>query len=1460
VRLSAIETEQEKKQEVSSMITKRSSIASWLFRVLPAAAMLLLSCDGGNLPEGLGPTPAGDGPIIKYDLYHKPLPEVPLPTDLAARPDPDAPTGMRLNVSQHADTTMESLVRRQLDSLDGWGTFAPISLSFECKGDRDGVCLDLDNVMRRHWQDGYPYGDDAIYLVSLQEKIPDPETGEPVPNPDYGKPVPLDIGEGNFPLYLVRDGYYYQNDPRSTSPTTFFESVNEARGEDLDCDGRLDTDEDVNGNRVLDAGEDLDGDGWLDLDEDTNDNGRLERSAMLDQDPSLCVSNDLYDPAFDTNFDGVMGRANVWCSAEKYRRGECHCLGNRECPKNLDADDPRDIEKLSYLLDPFWHTIYFYELATNTISLRPLIPMREQSRYAVIVTDRLVGEDGKPVRSPFPTINHVEQTDALAALPGILGSAGDTFGDLQMRNVRFVWSFTTQTVTKDLQELRRGLYGYGKFKDLAEEFPAKLYVNRTWACNPIMASCNEAEDLTEDQNTHHFIVRTEDLMRVILYYADEIFDLSPQEIGGILDLYDYVDYFVFGHFWSPNLLDTNGDGVEAYRYMNEDVDGDGKLEYTEDDNCNGLLDPGEDRDGDGELDTSEDDNKNLLLDPGEDKDGDGHLDRNEDLDGDCQLDTVTADEGYWNVNTRTGEEHHSGHQVPFLLVVPKEEMKIKGMEDKPFPVVFYGHGYTSMTIEALGFAGTHAKWGLATMAIDCVHHGLGEGDIGRVEVGSVFEVENLTGIKHGLLDDRTVDMNGDGFLESAGDFWTAYLFHTRDVVRQSALDHYNLIRSLRSFDGTALAGPSDVNGDGEPDASWDFINWTDDPGSEYYEMVGDYNGDGRLDIAGDFDGDGDVDIGGPDSWYFAWGQSLGGIMSALMGGADPAIRAVAPTSGGGGLGDIALRTKQGGVKEAVLLRSMGPILNSNPVSAGMVENGQTVCDEGDLSLAFTVPDLNDDADVEFACACFGDNDCPDRPAYLDHVDMAGEYDSKPIHLRAGDGVALINVAKNERHCTIVGKAGEVRISFPSDLLDRVDVAVYDGSDIVPFTDFETCEPARDGLLKDYIRTWRRSQTFQFWDWSMARRDGDALDYAPVGEPLVSPAEGYGIAKNTPDFRKFLSIAQIILEPGDPINYAPHYFLDPLRYPEEDAVLGTNLRTNACVIGTVGDMNVPVNTAAAQGRAAGIIDLFDTDTPYGKSYNEVFLDNYMVEGIYRNHRTYPDDASDRCTEEAAPDGCPILFDVDDLDRDCDGKASPYLKRPARLWVPSDPTDWDACVEAGTDADTGYTRWQCGRCELLTSSVSAPPARPSREDGCRAGDFVERATCPGGISLMMWPYLNPEGEHGFNIPAPCNAFDIDMFMANFISYYFRTGGTSISYEMCMQLQPRVDAMDPTGSYYMFCPFENMWTCPACPNRACDPDWYAANHPASCPASWDDIPENEHELLPDYYTTVCVPEETP
>ena len=63
-------------------------------------------------------------------------------------------------------------------------------------------------------------------------------------------------------------------------------------GEDLNNNKRLDTEEDFNGNRVLDPGEDLNGNGRLDVSEDLNENGELDPGEDLNGNGRLDMIED----------------------------------------------------------------------------------------------------------------------------------------------------------------------------------------------------------------------------------------------------------------------------------------------------------------------------------------------------------------------------------------------------------------------------------------------------------------------------------------------------------------------------------------------------------------------------------------------------------------------------------------------------------------------------------------------------------------------------------------------------------------------------------------------------------------------------------------------------------------------------------------------------------------------------------------------------------------------------------------------------------------------------------------------------------------------------------------------------------------------------------------------------------------------------------------------------------------
>lgn len=164
-----------------------------------------------------------------------------------------------------------------------------------------------------------------------------------------------------------------------------------------------------------------------------NDTRALEPSAVFETVEEDLNGNGVLDWGEDTDNDGVLDHPNV------YPEG---------------GDTRADL-------------LTFYEKESNTLILRPVEPLREEGRYAVVLTERLVGEDGNPVRSPWEWVNHTRQTDALLPIENVL----PTFG-LSVDDVAYAWVFSTGRVSGDLVDVRRGLYGQGPFAKLATEYPS----------------------------------------------------------------------------------------------------------------------------------------------------------------------------------------------------------------------------------------------------------------------------------------------------------------------------------------------------------------------------------------------------------------------------------------------------------------------------------------------------------------------------------------------------------------------------------------------------------------------------------------------------------------------------------------------------------------------------------------------------------------------------------------------------------------------------------------------------------------------------------------------------------------------------------------------------------------------------------------------------------------------------
>lgn len=899
-------------------------------------ALLLIAC-AGDRPAGLSATGTGTGPLVYWDLEAEPLPEVPLPNDVATRVDPASPTGRFVNISTHAASGLETKLRKAANQLEGFGTYAPLSVRFRAP-------LDLANIMRRH-RENKDFSDDAVLLINLQ------------PGPRFGKLEALDFGHGNFPLTVAKPGRYWTNDPRANVPNLLFDT----------------TSEDVNFNGVLDAGEDTDDDGYLDV-------------------------------------------ANVY-------------------PAGADPQDG---------------LLAFYEKVTDTLFFRPIFPLQQEAVYAVVLTKNLVGANGQPVRSPFPYVHHLSQTQALQKLPDALAMNG-----FRLSDVAFTWTFTTMGPTRDLEALRRGLYGDGPFKRLATEFPPDVQ---------LLKIGGKPDDPAPYQ------LRTQkllDLVDIFLPLAVGSTDREGAEL--LIKTMDNIEYFAMGRVRGPNLLADKDD----------------------------LATPGYPSD----------------------------------------------DDETWSMNRKTGEAHYKPHDIGFWCAIPRSD---RGRA--PFPVAFYNHGHTLSRLTMIGYAGFLARYGVASCGITAYGHGVAIEPALRGLVNDAADAFGLRPLMDEMLPDRARDLDNDGIPDSAGDFFVSDLFHGRDMIRQTVLDHMVVIRALRAFDGQRK-----------------FIS---------------AGGPGAPVIAGDFDGDGVIDLGGPKGDYHVWGHSLGGIVSAVVAGIEPAISAAVPICYAGGLADVGLRTADFGVPDSVLLRILGPIYVGEPDGMGQTR------------ITAILPTLAGRKELVIAKTSLIASGDRLRLENVDNGELKETYAAAGGRFRVAIATTALDATRKRALLKLPSTPpDQVPPKAPdvTKLGDRLVLRVYDG---------------RSGALKGQVDTFTQDVSFE------------GVTY-PANAPLVALTGGVGLSRNTPRFRQLVgNLAQMIVDSGDPINYAPHYFKEPLKSSDYDSA---EPGTNVLMMPTVGDPGVSVSTGIAGARAAGLVEVFTPDPRYGKSVNDVLIDNHIIEGLARLRR-------------------------------------------------------------------------------------------------------------------------------------------------------------------------------------------------------------------------------------------------
>lgn len=1058
-------------------------------------ALLLVSPACAQPPAGLFETPPGDGPTVVFDFDRTPLPEIPFPNDIATRPDPTSPTGLRVNASMIASTELEHTARRRIDELSGFGVYQPITVRFDAP-------LDLDAIYARHRDhrrpDGkdYDFANDAVYLVDVTPS-----------SPDFGKPVPLDFGEGNFPVLLRTPHQYWEHDGKTITKALAFETY----------------EEDLNGNGVMDKGEDLD-------------------------------------------LDGVLDHPNTYAKED----------GNPE-------------------LDPVRDLVSFYEFETNTLIFKPLLPLREKTTYAVVLTNRLVDADGEPIRSPFEYVNHASQTASIRPAVDALAEY-----DLGVEDVAFAWSFTTQEAAGQLVAMRDGLYGEGELAWLAEDFP-----NELTKLFPMVDGPDPLDPSIPDP-ANKYILPTERLQKVLGPFAQLAFSgFGINDVDQLVVSHDFYAYHVSGKFRAPRLLDLNKTGTLDARAWPSD-----------------LRDP--------------------------------------------------------SLRSRI-----DSHEVQFWCAIPKREYKRE--PDKPAPVVLYAHGYTSNKLEQLGLA-LHAKFGIAGCSIDAVLHGVTLPPEATQTAANLLELYGLGAAFEALTENRMQDMDGDGDLDVGGEFFTGYMFRTRDNLRQTLLDWMTLVRLIRSFGTTEMM---DVDGDGKPE------------------------------LLGDFDADGTIDIGGEDATFFASGTSLGGLLSSMLAAIEAKVVAAAPIAGGAGLVDLSTRSEQGGVVEALMLRMMGPLFVGEPTGKGdmriyqLVPNGNVdtrydVAFRTGIEAGDTVRVTNVDSG-EARCTRVMPMAPP--PGYQDYVGWEGASNCS-----VNDSGSCRVCPEGTEGTYACDLAGTFRIGVPADRGDHVVVEVFRGGDVATIEGDE-----RDCIIDDSIDPVTTIDTFDVLPFVYRRQQYGG------GRPLVALEDGYGFQRGTPLLRRFVGIAQMVVEPADPAIFAGHYSREPLEFRENGESF-TKPPTNVMDVTTIGDPNVPPNTGTSIARIGGFIELYEPDPRYGKTHNRLLVDEGVVTGI-------------PWTNVRGDAWGPVLVDVDNLS-------------DSHNTMPMDPTDSvDSLVAPRTD----------------------PPLRIA----------VPTPGTENGLSGIVYPIISEfNGVHGFPPPGLTGLpFDVGQFMEHFIGIYFATRGTEVRHEPCM-----------------------------------------------------------------------------
>ena len=196
------------------------------------------------------------------------------------------------------------------------------------------------------------------------------------------------------------------------------------------------------------------------------------------------------------------------------------------------SDADRQAALLKYQRGDEAHLTH-YEVESNTLIIRPLVPLKPKQRYAVLLSEELKGwhtnDTYGSIQSAFPTPMSTKDSERILPYQALINKS------LEGQGLAFAWTFTTGSPMYMLDQVREGMYGRGSLSQL--DLPAGFSDIRKMDIEP------------EDPPSywHDRLLPAKFLER----FSSIIATVTGN--SGYAISFDAVDYFVFGSFKSPQI-------------------------------------------------------------------------------------------------------------------------------------------------------------------------------------------------------------------------------------------------------------------------------------------------------------------------------------------------------------------------------------------------------------------------------------------------------------------------------------------------------------------------------------------------------------------------------------------------------------------------------------------------------------------------------------------------------------------------------------------------------------------------------------------------------------------------------------------------------------------------------------------------------------------------------------------